>query len=490
MKNIKSVKVNFLMNTILKMSSFLFPIITYPYISRILQPVGMGKVAFVTSIISYFSMFASMGIPTYGIRACAKVRDDKDKLSKLVHEIIIINSIILIITYISLVIFSYSIDKMEQYRWLLVINSITLVFNVFGVEWLYSALEEYTYISLRSIIFKIISILLLFIFVRSEKDYLIYGFIAVFASVGSNIFNLINIKKIIYLKKYKKYELKKHIKPILILFSISIAINIYTNLDTVMLGFLTNDYEVGLYNIAIKFKSILVSLVISLGTVLLPRISYYYSANMKEEIERILIKSSNFILILSISLTGFFSIFAKECIMFLAGESFIDATQSMIIITMTIPIIGVANLISYQILLPINKEKVLTIATSVGAIINLILNMILIRKLGALGASIATLLAEIIGLLIQIYSVRHICIKIIKNININNIIISLVISSIAVILFKCIYMNSWFLKILCGAIIYFSVFFIMLLVLKDKFSCDIIYNLKENIKLRSSIEDK
>ena len=177
------------MNVILTASTFIFPLITFPYISRILLPAGVGKVNFATSLVSYFSMIAMLGVPTYGIRACAQVRDDREELSRTVHEIFFINLIMGVL--VSIVYFAAlaTVPRLRADYALFAVMSTTILFNVIGMEWLYKGLEQYSYITVRSIVFKVIGLILMFLFVKSEKDYVIYGAITIVAGVGSNFLN-------------------------------------------------------------------------------------------------------------------------------------------------------------------------------------------------------------------------------------------------------------------------------------------------------------
>ena len=282
----KSLKSNFIMNAILTMSQFIFPLITFPYVSRILLPEGTGKVSFATSIISYFAIFAQLGIPTYGIRACAKVRDNKEELSRTVQELFIINLIMSGIAYVALLGAIAVIPRLHQEKELILIVSLTILFNAIGMEWLYKALEQYTYITIRSIIFKFIALLAMFALIHQQSDYVIYGGISIFASSASNIFNFLHAHKYISLKPLGQYNFQRHLKAVVIFFAMSCATTIYTHLDTVMLGFMTSDVEVGYYNAAVKIKTILVSIVTSLGVVLLPRASYYVEHKMSVNFKR------------------------------------------------------------------------------------------------------------------------------------------------------------------------------------------------------------
>ncbi|MBS4968468.1 MAG: oligosaccharide flippase family protein, partial [Lachnospiraceae bacterium] len=187
MARIKSVKFNFIMNSILTASAMIFPIITYPYVSRILQPEGIGTVSFANSVITYFSMFAQLGVPMYGIRACAKVRDDKEKLTRTVQEIMMINMITCLVVYIAFFCSLYFVPQFRQEKILYLIMGSLILFNTVGVEWLYKGLEQYSYITVRSIVFKFIALLAMFLLVHEKEDYVIYGGITIFAAAGSNV---------------------------------------------------------------------------------------------------------------------------------------------------------------------------------------------------------------------------------------------------------------------------------------------------------------
>ena len=455
------------MNFILMASTFIFPLITFPYISRILLPEGNGKIAFATSIISYFSMVAMLGIPTYGIRACAKVRNNKEELSKTVHELFIINVTTTIITYITLFISIFTIAKFENYRVLLMVTGSGIILNTFGMNWLYSALEQYAYITVRSIVFKVLSIILMFLFVHKIENYVIYAAITVFASSGSYILNIINIRKYIYFKPFKNYNFKQHVKPILTFFAMTVATSIYLNLDATMLGFIKGDNEVGLYNAAIKIRAILTSLVASLGTVLLPRMSFLIKTNQMDEFKKITAKAINFVLILSLPLTIYFVSFSKEVIILLSGINFLGSVPAMQIITPTIIFVGLTNILGIQVLVPQNREKCVLISVIVGALTDILLNIIFIPKMGAAGAALGTLIAEFTVLVTQIAFLKDFLIEVIKNNRLRFVIISSIMSSIGIILFKRIYIDSVFMSLVLSATTFFGLYGMILLIQKE-----------------------
>lgn len=463
MQNNRSVKFNFIMNFILTASSFIFPLVTFPYATRILLPEGTGRVAFATSAVSYFTMFAMLGIPTYGVRACAKVKNDKEELSRTVHEIMILNLIMTTLTYIVFFISLVSVKRFQQDQELLLVSSVAIILHTLGVNWLYQGLEEYAYITVRSLIFKFIGLILLFVFVRSSEDVVIYGAITVFTGYGSYIWNTLRLRKMIYLKPCGPYHFRRHLKPIVVFFAMSVATSIYTNLDTVMLGFMNTNTELGYYNAAVKIKSILVSLITSLGTVLLPRLSYYYETRQKDEFMRMISKALNFVLLLSLPLSLYFIMFAKESILFLSGENFLGATYAMQLITPTLLFIGLTNVLGIQIMVPMGREKNVLISVVAGAVIDFILNLFWIPRYGAAGAALATTITEFSVLIIQIIMLRGILKSVYKNVHFLQIGLALLIAGGFVGLIREKLSGSPFLILLISAILFFGIYFLVLL---------------------------
>ena len=406
MTTVKSVKFNFIMNIILTASTFIFPLITFPYISRILLPAGVGKVNLATSVSQYFSMVAMMGVPTYGIRACAQVRDDRNKLTQTVQEILLLNIMVSVFTYAVYFLAVWKVPKMHAEAPLYWVMSTTIIFNVIGVEWLYKGLEQYSYITIRSIVFKVIALVLMFLFVKNQGDYVIYGAISIVAGVGSNILNFINLRKYVDLRPVRHYQLKRHFKAVAIFFLMAVSTTIYTNLDTVMLGFMQDDVAVGYYSAAVQVKTLLVSFVTALSAVLLPRASYYIEHDQKEEFARVSRKALNFTVLIALPVVIYFIIYAKESIHLLSSEAFDGATLPMQIIMPTVLLIGLTNVLGIQILVPLGKEKLVFISVLVGAVVDFVVNLICIPGFSVAGAAFGTLIAEAAVLLVQLFMMR------------------------------------------------------------------------------------
>lgn len=479
---IHSVKYNFIMNFFLTVSQFLFPLITFPYTSRVLQPAGNGKIAFVASVANYFMMIASLGIPTYGIRACAQVRDDREKLSKTVKEIYLINLVMTIFVIVVYIVSVLTIPKFQVEKELFFIYGINILLNMFGMNWVFQALEQYDYITFRSILFKIIAIVLMFMFVHEYNDYIIYVAITVFAAVGSNVLNYIRLHQYINFKVKGNYEIKKHIIPILILFAQSLVVSIYTNLDTVMLGFMKTDVDVGYYNVAVKMKTILLSFVTSLGNVLLPRMTYYINQKMFDDFKKTMLKALNFTVLLSVPLVFYFVIYSKETVFFLAGTGYAGAIIAMKLITIAVIPIGVTGVLGVQVLTSLEKEKYVLYSAVVGAIVDLVLNICFIPTYGATGAAGATMVAEFVVLIVQIYYTRDLLIQLIKQFRIHIYLFLSILAGVFSYFVKYLKIESYFFVLLISVIVFFGTYGAGLFICKEESIIELISSLVTKIR--------
>ncbi|WP_438495329.1 flippase [Paenibacillus sp. IHBB 3054] len=399
----KSLKMNFIYSFSLKILNIIFPLITFPYVARILSAEGIGRVDFSLSLIQYFILLSQVGIPTYAIRECSKHRDNKENLSRTVQEILTINLIMIVITYLIFFVVINNVNDLYVYKRLLIIMSFTIISTSIGIEWFYQAIENYRYITIINLIVKIITLIAVFVFVKSEEDYLVYGLITVLALSTSYIFNFFYARKYIDIfRKYKNFTLKRHIKPIMMLFAMSLSISIYINLDKVMLGIIHGDRSVGLYASANRIIMVVIALVTSLGTVLLPRMSYYIENSLSEQIDLLIRKSHDFILMVSIPATIGIFMLAKPIVLLFAGQDYADAIISLKIVSPTIIAMGLSNLIGIQILVSHGKEKLTVISTIIGATVNFSLNLILIPIYQQNGAAFSTFVAELSVTIIQI----------------------------------------------------------------------------------------
>ena len=390
------------MNAVVSMSAILYPMITFPYVSRVLGASGNGKIAFANAAAAYFVMFAQLGIPTYGIRACAFQRNNAKELKKTADELLIISLLSALLVYAVFFILVHLVPRFREACPELIVVSSLILFNAIGMEWFFKGLEEYGYITARDLAFKALAILLMVLLVRSPEHYIRYAAIGVVASGGPLFTNFILARRRLWpVGRTRHPDISRHIRQILVFFSMSVAISVYTNMDVVMLGFLASDAEVGFYTASTRMKTLSVSLVTALGGVLLPRLSSYYAEGNTGAFRGMLIKSMKFSLVAGTPIALYLALMADQVLRFLAGSGYAGAVLPMRIISATVLLIAVSNVTGLQILVPTNREKCTAISTVAGALVNVVMNLALIPQYGAVGAVIGTVTAEVTVLFVQ-----------------------------------------------------------------------------------------
>lgn len=461
-----SIKRNFMMNIILTISSFIFPLISFPYVSRVLQPEGIGKVNLANSLVSYFLIVAQLGIPTYGIRATAQVRDDTKKLSKVSQELLTINLVMCAIAYILLIATVLITPKFSSEKILYFISSATLFFDAIGMEWLYKGLEQYSYITKRSVLFKFIALVLMFALVKTKSDYVIYCAITIFATSASYVLNFIHARKYISFKHVRHLELRKHLKSVGVFFAMTCAVTAYVNLDTLMLGIMKTDAEVGYYSTGVKIRTILLSVAVSLGTVLLPRTSYYYKNGQIKEFSRINKKALNFTILLASSLAVYFIQMAADTVYVISGPAYTRSILPLQVILPTVLIAGISNVTGLEILIPEGREKIVLYSEITGAVVDLVINSILIPPLGGVGAAIGTLAAEIAVLGVQVFSDPKQFHELFSGLSYVKIILADIFATLSIL-----WIHAWnvvpFVRLLVSCIVFFCIYGLSLYLLKE-----------------------
>ena len=468
MQKVSSLRKNAFLNIVYKLSSILFPLITYPYVSRILLADNLGRVSFFTSLTNYMLMIGSLGISTYGIRIVAKTRNNKRELSVVVKELLIINLVVTFIASLFLISSIIVVEKFQKNLLLMFISICQILIAPLGMELLYGGLEQYEYIAKRSITMKIISLIFIFLFVHEKEDYIIYAAILMLGYIGNYICNFVYSKKFIDYSIKQKWKLKRHLKAVLILFASILAINIYTNVDTLMLGFIKGDRAVGLYDVACKGKLVLLSLINAISTVLFPRLSYYLAEKDIVSYNKVLKKSISVIMGIAIPLSIFFVIEAKDVVIFLGGNAYEDATLCMQILMPILIISGFSNITGNQILLPHGKDISYMRAVMTGAIVDIILNLFFMPRYSLYGAAFATLMAEIVQMLLQLWQARVYLKDNVDFVELLKIIFACIISTIVIYNLKCTTKFSLIIGLGIYFIIYMIIYLFMLIVFKCK----------------------
>lgn len=402
---INNIRVNMILSSIKGILTVVFPFITFPYISRILDVEKLGNYNFSNSIISYFLLLAGLGISTYAMREGSKIRDNYDKLQKLSSELYTLNMISTIISYFLLFLLVLLIPKINDYGITIFLLSSTIILQTVGKEWICIIFEDYFFITIRSLIINIISILLLFIFVKTKNDFYIYVFISVISSSANNILNHFYSKKYCKVKFTLSKNILKHIKPVLIFFSTTLAVSIYVNSDITILGYLKGDYEVGLYSVSVKIYSILKTIIVSMVSVIIPRLSYLRNQGKDMSDEYNLITNEVFSFIITIVLPIIFGsiMLSSEIVFIIAGENYSDGTLSLCILSFALIFCIIGYFWGNCILYSYDKENIVLFTVCLSAIINIILNLILIPKWGLNAAAITTVISEFLSAIILMF---------------------------------------------------------------------------------------
>lgn len=402
MKN-KSLGKNAFLNGLRSVLNIIFPIITFPYVSRILSVGELGKYNWSNSFVSYFLLIAGLGISTYAVREGAKFRNDRNKISDFASQVFSINVFSTVVSYVLLVLCILIFPKVNSYSICVYIFSIQIIFTTLGAEWIYSIFEEYTYITVRSIVFKILSVIMLFIFVRKKGDYLNYAGITVFSAVGSNVLNYFHAKKFCTIKFTLKINWKEHLKPILIIFASSVATTIYLSLDTTLLGLINNNYVVGIYSVSTKMYNIGKQLIAAVLTVTIPRFALLWGRNKYREYRTLLLQVSNGLALISIPVAVGIFMLAPQIVLLLSSEKYIRAVSSLRLLCPAIIFSIFSWIFTSCVLIPAKRENKVLIITTISAIANLVLNLLLMPLLEENAAAITTSLSEAISMLLGIY---------------------------------------------------------------------------------------
>lgn len=475
----KSIKKNYIYNLSYQILIIILPIITTPYLARILGANGTGIYGYTISIVTYFILFGSLGLNLYGQREIAYIQDDKEKRSKIFSELVILKTITMLISIILFYIFFGIKGEYSLYYKILLLE---MVANIIDISWLYQGLEEFKKIVIRNFIIKLISLAAIFLFIKSKDDVGIYILIYVLTTLIGNISLWFNLKK--YVKFiFRKLNIVQHVKPTLALFVPQIAIQVYTILDKTMIGAILGDMnEVGYYEQAQKIIKILLTIITSLGTVMMPRIANCFANNNQAKINDYMKKSINFVYLFSFPLMFGIIAVSSNFVPLFFGVGYDSVILIMIVMSFIILFISLSSIIGTQYLLTTKRQKEFTTSVVMGAIINFLLNFILIKSYKSLGATFATVIAEFTVTSCQIYFVRkQFNIKDILKLSKNYFISALVMLIICFGVDQIVTNN--FMGLILQVIIGIISYFVCLVVFRDKFIKEIINkSLKKYIK--------
>lgn len=465
----KSIKKNYVYNLVFQLLTLILPFLTIPYLSRVLGVANIGISSYTLSIVSYFILFGSVGVASYGQREVAMHRNDKDKCSKIFWELFLYKTII---CFISLIGFVILILLSKNYQIIYIILILNLLSAMLDITWFFQGLEEYKFISIRNIVIKLISVVCIFLFVKDTSDFNLYILISSLSLIIGSLSLWTKLPK--YVNKIELNELKifSHSKNTLIYFMPQIATQVYTMLDKSMIKWITgSEVQNGYYEQAYRIATISLTIITALSTVIAPRIAYLYANNKHQEIKERLTKSINYVILLGLPITiGMISITNNFITWFLSSE--FDYVKVLLpIFSPLVLIIGLSNCLGSQCLTPCGRRFKSAVALWIGAIINFILNLFLINIWGCLGAVISSVIAELIITITYFYlSKDYIDCKEIFKLSLKYILSSTIMGIVLFIINFPLGIVYTFLEIIIGIIIYFGI----LLLLKDKLFIELI----------------
>ncbi len=398
-KDKKSLKLNMLLNAVKNLMAIIFPLISFPYVSKALGVEALGRYNFAVSLITYITLIAGLGIETYAVREGAKYREDKEKMSKFASQIFSINMSSTVFAFLILFVLLIAVPKFQGYTVLLLVLSSQVIFTTVGVNWIFSIYEEFAYITIRSIIFQIFAIIAMFVFIKTPDDVLKYAVITAGVTVVSGIINFFVARKHCNIKIVFNVDWKSHIKPILILFASIASITIYTSSDTTILGFISGEYAVGIYTVAHKVYYIVKNLLFSAIVVTIPRMSLLLSQKNKSEANAV--ASSTLGTTVSLVVPAIVGLIAlsREVIILISDEMYISAIPAQIILTVAIIFSMGGYFWGHAVLIPAKEENYYLKVTIISAITNVVLNFALIPFFAEEAAAVTTLIAEIVAFL-------------------------------------------------------------------------------------------
>ncbi len=462
----KSIQKNYILNAGYQILLLIVPLILAPYLSRVLEPDGVGTASFVESIVAYFTLFATMGISTYGQREISYVQDDVNKRSEIFWNTKTLGFCTAAVAIVVYVIFSL-FQKLNSALYLILTLNLVAVF--FDITWFFQGLEEFGKTVARNAVCRILQVIYVFVFVKTKEDLSLYVLgLGLFTALG-------NISLWAYLPKYvKPIPLAKlrpfrDIKVVWSLFIPTIAIQIYTVLDKTMIGLITDSsFENGYYEQAIKISKMLLAVVTALGTVMVPRIGYHYGRNETEDIKRLMYRGYRFVWFLGIPLCFGLVTISGNFVPWFFGMGYDKVVPLLQILSFLILSIGINNVTGIQYLIPTKRQNIFTYTVIIGACVNFCLNLVLIHFLQSFGAAIASVAAESVIAVIQLIIVRKELspLRVIKegtHYYIAGAVMALVLWPVKTILNPS--MLNTAIIVICGATVYFSVLFI----LRDEF---------------------
>ncbi|MCD0486948.1 flippase [Pedobacter sp. MC2016-14] len=386
-------KKNLLYNYLLAISQFIFPLVTFPYSSRILGPEGIGSVNFIDSFTQYAILFAALGIPLYGVREISKLKDHPEKLSKTFSEIFLIHICSALLFSLIYLIAAHFVPALKNHYDLVWVGIAIVVSGVLSAEWLFQGLEQFAYVTIRTLLVRCLSVLLLFIFLKPASDPIVYYLLLASGGILNGLVNVYYLRKLVKIR-FNNLDLKRHMRPLMVILGSTLAVSVYVLMDTVILGFLKGDKAVGIYATALRVVRLPLAMVAAVTAVIVPGVSRAFEQKDFEGIRLLIHKSFSLICLIGFPVAMGLYVSADFLIHLFAGDQFAEASLPLKIMSAMVLLNGMASILFLQLLAPLGKEKYLLKSYFIGMLFSISSNILLIHFYSYTGAAIGIMLTE------------------------------------------------------------------------------------------------
>lgn len=462
-------KKNFFYSSILTVANYLFPLLTYPYVSRVLGVTNIGICNFVDSIVHYFVLFSALGIGAVGIREIAASRGDKQQLSETFTNLVLFNTFVTTIALIIYIVVIYTVPQLYEYRTLMWIGALKIIGNFLLIEWLFKGLEDFKYITNRTLVVKTLYVVSVFVFVREAEDYDIYFLLMTLMVAVNALFNIWYARKHVSLS-LANLSIFKYAKPICVLGLYTVLTSMYTTFNTTYLGFVSTKDEVGYYSTATKLFAIVIALYTAFTGVMMPRMSSLLAEGKRDEFNRLINKSVNVLITFAVPLLIVCIIFSSDIIMLLSGPGYEGANIPTMIIMPLLLIIGFNQINIVQIMTPLKAEKYISRNSIIGAIIGVSLNLLIVPHLASIGSAITWVSSELF-----IMTSSFLCVKKLLGVSfpgrvlLRNIFVYLPAIAVSIAMYLYIELSSFLRLSIVSAFVFVYAVLVQVFCLKDEF---------------------
>ena len=401
-----SVKKNFLYNSILTASRYVIPLITYPYVSRVLGVTNIGICNFIDSIIDYFLLFSMMGIATVGVREIAATKSDSMKMNQAFTNLVSLNGIFTLLSLVALLIATFTFPELYEHKNLMLVGAMKLIANTCLMEWLFTGLEKFRFITIRTLIVRGLYVIAVFVFVRQADDYPLYFFLTAMMVVVNAVVNLCCVRDYAHFH-WNGVQLKTYLRPILVIGLYTLLTSMYTTFNVVFLGFISDKDQIGYYGTATKLFAIIIAIYTAFTTVMLPRMSQLLAEHQTEQFLEMIQKSFRALLAVSMPMIILTCTFSEEIVLIISGSGYEGAYLPTRIVMPLIFVIGYSQILVIQILMPLKADRHILVNSCLGALGGILCNVIITTRFLAIGASITWVLSELIVMTAAQYRVKQ-----------------------------------------------------------------------------------